>query len=458
MKKKTITSILLTLAVSIISCKKFIEVGPPTNQIASATIFQNEETATAAINGLYTTLSNSSLYFAAGGNSVYLGLYSDELYYTGTGTVIEDFANSNLSISNSYVAINFWSQPYQVINQANSCITGLKKSNLSQSFTSQLLGEAYFMRAFSYWNLINLFGDVPLVLTAEDYEGVSKMSRTAFADVRNQILADLKQAKDLLNPAYPTTGRYRVNYYTALAFLSRVHTYLGNWDEVLNSSNEVISQTSTYFLETDLNKTFLIGSTEAIWQTATGNLSTNTSEGFSLIPSTSATIRPAYPIQPGLFNSFSSIDKRKTNWTAQKTVAGSVFQYPVKYKVRTNTVKTEAQMMIRLAEVYLNRAEAKAHLNDPTAIDDLNKTRFRAGIGNLSAISGQPLIDAIMQERKLELFAEWGLRFFDLKRTGRLDPILSSMKADWRTTAALFPIPNAERLAAPNLSQNPGYF
>lgn len=457
MKKIIITTFGVLLILSTFSCKKFLDVGPPSNQIASATIFQNEETATAAINGLYTSLSNNSLYFASGGSSVYLGLYADELYYTGSANTTMEFADGKLSIANSFVTFNFWSHPYQVINQANSCITGLHRSNLSTNFTAQLLGEAYFIRAFTYWNLINLFGDVPLVVTAEDYEGVSKMSRTPVADVRNQILEDLQQAKSLLKSAYPTSGRYRANYFTVMAFLSRVHTYMGNWQDALTASNEVISQTGTYVLEADLNRAFLIGSTEAIWQTATSNLSTNTFEGFSFIPSTSATIRPAYPLQGSLFTAFSSLDKRKSNWIASKTVAGTVYQYPSKYKVRTNTVKTEAQMMIRLAEVFLNRAEAKAHLNDPTAIDDLNRTRFRAGIGNLSGVSGQTLLDAIMAERRLELFAEGGLRFFDLKRTTKLDAVLAPLKAGWETTAALFPIPNAERLAAPNLSQNPGY-
>ncbi len=457
MKRKLILLIAAVIAVCGIACKKFVTVGPPTNQIASEIIFENEETATAAINGLYTTLSNTSLYFAAGGQTVYLGIYGDELYYTGASTLIQEFAGSKLSIANSLVTFNFWSQPYQVINQANSCITGLNKSKLSAQTKNQLLGEAHFVRAYTYWSILNLFGDVPLVLTAEDYESVSKMSRTPSAKVKEQILMDLSEAKNLLNPAYPTTGRYRVNYYTVMAFLSRVNTYLGNWTEVLNASNEVISQTAIYTLEMDLNRTFLIGSTEAIWQTATGNLSTNTYEAFSLIPSTSATTRPAYPLQPSLFNTFTTIDKRKTNWITTKIVSGVAYQYPTKYKIRTNTVKTEAQMMIRLAEIYLNRAEAKAHLNDATALDDLNKTRTRAGLGVLSGIAGQSLIDAILQERRLELFAEWGLRWLDLKRTGQLDAVIAPLKTDWKSTASLFPIPNSEVMSAPSLVQNPGY-
>ncbi len=113
--------------------------------------------------------------------------------------------------------------------------------------------------------------------------------------------------------------------------------------------------------------------------------------------------------------------------------------------------------MIRLGEIFLNRAEAKAHLNDATAIDDLNKTRFRAGLANLSGLTGHPLLDAIIQERRLELFAEWGFRFYDLRRTGQLNAVLAPIKSQWIATGALFPIPASEILAAPNLVQNPGY-
>lgn len=441
-------------------CKKFVEVGTPSNQIASETIFLSEETATAAINGLYNTMSNFSLSFAGGGQTVYLGLYADEIYTTSTTVNVLEFADSKLSSTNSIVYNNFWRYAYQVIYQANSCIAGLEKSSLAPALREQLLGEAYFIRAFCYWQLVNLFGDIPLVLTADDYASVVQMKRTSTTQVRTQVLNDLRLAKSMLKPNYPTNTRFRANYYTVMAMISRVQTYIGNWTEVLASSNEVISQ-AIYLLENDLNKVFLIGSTEAIWQTGSGNPSYGSYEGFAFVPATSSTIRPAYPLQTNLYNAFTSTDKRKTNWIATKTVTGVTYQYPNKYKIRLNASttapKTECQMMLRLGEIYLNRAEAKAHLSDVTAIDDLNKIRNRAGLIGLSGLNGQPLIDAILKERRLELFAEWGLRWLDLKRTGQLDQVISSIKITWTSNAMLFPIPNSEILTAPNLIQNPGY-
>ncbi|MBT2559848.1 RagB/SusD family nutrient uptake outer membrane protein [Pedobacter sp. ISL-68] len=458
MKKRILYFTVALLFLHLGACKKFITVGPPSTQIASSSVFQTEETAISAINGLYTTMCNSSLYVSAGGSTVYLGLYADELYTTSTNANAVEFTESKLGIANSFIYNNFWRNLYQVIYQANSCISGLQDSAIAPALRNQLLGEAYFMRAYCYWHLTSLFGDVPLVLTGEDYAGVALMGRTQIAEVKNKIISDLKKAKSLVNKAYPTNGRYRVNYYTVLAMLSRIYTYLGNWDEVLSSSNEVISQGGTYFLEPDLNKVFLIGSNEAIWQTASGGASENTFEGQQMVPLTAATVRPNYPLQAALYNAFSGVDKRKTSWIATKTVSGITYQYPYKYKVGAlGTTKVEAQMMIRLAEVFLNRAEAKAHLGDITAIDDLNKIRNRAGLSSLSILNGQALLDAIMVERRFELFVEWGLRWYDLRRTGKLDQVLGSMKSTWTPSAGLFPIPNSEILAAPNLTQNPGY-
>ncbi|TWI85850.1 putative outer membrane starch-binding protein [Lacibacter cauensis] len=458
MKNRYSCILFLTIASYFVSCKKFVQVGPPSNQVASSTVFLTAETATAAINGMYSAMSSTSLNFAAGGPTVYLGLYSDELATVTTTANILEFADSKLSPANSIVYNNFWRFPYQYIYQANSCIAGLQESPIPNTLRSQLLGESYFIRAFCYWQLVSMFGDVPLVVSSSDFDSNSKMERTTSNEVMKQILSDLAQAKSLLSTSYPTSGRYRPNYYTALALLSRIHTYLGNWNEVLNNSNEIIAQSSTYLLEADLSKVFLIGSNEAIWQTSAGQSTTDTYEGFTFVPATSTTIRPSYLVRTTLYDAFTALDKRKANWIASKVVSGTTYRYPFKYKVRIGTgTKVETQMMIRLAEIYLNRAEAKAKLGDATAIDDLNKIRTRAGLSILTSLNGQALVDAIIQERRLELFAEWGLRYFDLKRIGQLDATLAPIKSGWVITGSLFPIPLTEMLAAPNLTQNPGY-
>ena len=456
MKKEILIIMILLATILGNGCKKFVEVGPPSDKTIASTVFDNESTARAAIIGLYARMTSSSLYFTSGGATAYLGLYGDELFYTSTSTVTAQFSDSKLAVSNGTVYSNFWGHAYQLIYAANSCIDGLQDAPISADLRAQLLGEAFFVRAYSYWTLVSLYGDVPLVLDAKDYAGTVQMKRTASIEVINQILADMNVAKGMLKPAYPTAGRFRPNYFTVIAMLSRINTYLGKWSEVLSNSNEVIENAS-YGLESDLNKVFLIGSNEVIWQMSYDQPLTNTYEGSNFIPTTAATTMPLFAPQNTLYNAFTSVDKRKINWIAAKTVSGKLYAYPFKYKVRSNSVKTEAQSMIRLGEIYLNRAEAKAHLNDGAALDDLNKIRNRAGLSNLSGLSGQSLIDMILSERRLELFAEWGLRWYDLKRTNQLDNVVGPLKSGWVSDGALWPIPNNEILASPNLTQNPGY-
>ncbi|ALR29267.1 hypothetical protein ATE47_01395 [Chryseobacterium sp. IHB B 17019] len=456
MKKEILIILIILLAIFGNGCKKFVEVGPPSDKTIASTVFENESTAKAAIVGLYARMTSNSLYFTSGGTTAYLGLYSDELFYTSTSVVTSQFSDSKLAANNGTVYGNFWGQAYQLIYAANSCINGLKTSAINTELRVQLLGEAYFVRAYCYWTLVSLFGDVPLVLQADDYAATVQMTRTPSSEVVNQVLADMNEARKSLKPAYPTSGRFRPNYFTVMAMLSRINTYLGKWNDVLSNCNEVIGN-SAYGLENDLNKVFLIGSNEVIWQMSYDQPLTNTYEGSNFIPTTAATTIPLFALRNTLYNAFTVADKRKTSWTSTKTVSGTLYAYPFKYKVRSSSIKTEAQAMIRLSEVYLNRAEAKAHLNDVTALDDLNKIRNRAGLTNISGLSGQPLINEILNERRLELFAEWGLRWFDLKRTNQLDHVIGPLKSGWVNTAVLWPIPNNEILSSPNLTQNPGY-
>ena len=115
--------------------------------------------------------------------------------------------------------------------------------------------------------------------------------------------------------------------------------------------------------------------------------------------------------------------------------------------------------MLRLSEQYLIRAEARARQGDLIgAKDDLNVIRNAAGLGNTTVATDVAIIDAVLRERRVELFTEYGHRFFDLKRYGKVDSILSVVKPGWDATDILLPLPETELLVNPNLlPQNPGY-
>ena len=109
--------------------------------------------------------------------------------------------------------------------------------------------------------------------------------------------------------------------------------------------------------------------------------------------------------------------------------------------------------------MYLIRAEARARLGELTnAKTDLDAVRSLAGLAATTAATQQDLLTAILNERRVELFTEFGHRFFDLKRFGQLDNTLPVLKPDWSTNEALLPLPESELLLNPNLApQNPGY-
>ena len=150
---------------------------------------------------------------------------------------------------------------------------------------------------------------------------------------------------------------------------------------------------------------------------------------------------------------------RKLAWVQSENFSGQTIYYPYKYKINSGPPITEFYVVLRLAEQYLIRAESRANVDDiEGAQNDLNAIRNRAGLSNTTAIDKTSLLKAIEHERQIELFAEWGNRWFDLKRTGRANTVLGSLKpSTWQATDTLWPIPNSQILLNPSLKQNAGY-
>jgi hypothetical protein len=272
------------------------------------------------------------------------------------------------------------------------------------------------------------------------------------------MIADLLDAQTLLGANYPTAERTRVNNAAATALLARVYLYTQQWSKAETEATKVITDTK-YSLLSDLNSVFLKNSNEAIWQLQTVNTSTagvNTWEGFSIVPA-NATTAPLYKFYPNFMATFEANDKRKAAWTKTFTNTSGTIDYPVKYKVRTGTPVTEYSMTLRFAELFLIRAEARAQQDKlDLAIADLTTIRSRAGLLALPLLMTKAeVLAAVEKERKLELFGEWGHRWFDLKRTGRAMAVLTPIKPTLAITDLLYPIPLAALNTNPNLVPNP---
>ncbi|MNX72713.1 SusD family protein [compost metagenome] len=323
------------------------------------------------------------------------------------------------------------------------------------------------LRALYYFSLVNFFGDVPLVTTT-DYNTTSRLPRSPVAAVYSQIMSDLADARKKLTISYPSAGRARPNLYTAIALQAKVNLYLGNWQSAYNGADSVIRMGGYNLVQTGLTKVFLNGSTEAIWQIPGAQAFSNgVPDAVAFVPA-SVNSFPNYIITPFLLGAFEATDQRLVNWTGSKVrVVNGVNQtqyYPYKYKNRLSTVApAEDQMVLRLAEMYLIRAEAAAHLggaiNLGKALADVNIIRLRAGLlGSTADVTSQAaVLNAIMKERQTELFCEWANRWYDLKRTGTAAAVLGAIKTGYIPDAALYPVPQAQRDLNNQLSQNLGY-
>jgi starch-binding outer membrane protein, SusD/RagB family len=461
--------LVFVLIISGASCKKFVELKAPPTALSSGNVFASDPTAIGAVTGIYTKMSFTSL-GSITGISVIAGLSSDELtLFKGSSNAqqIAFYKNALTSTTGVYV---YWNFLFQYIYSCNSAIEELIASTLlTPSIRDQLLGEMKFMRAFFYFYLVNLYGDVPLVLSS-DYSVNSVLERASKEEVYRQIIDDLKEAKNLLSDNYldgmlltKTAERVRPNKSTCSALLSRVLLYAGKWQDAENEATAVISNSVLYDLVA-LNDVFKKNSKEAIWQLQPVLKGVNTQDAriFVLAPSGLSDSRPVY-LSSMLMNSFNSSDSRKNAWIGTYTDVSGTYYYPAKYKIATNATDiTEYTMVFRLSEQYLIRAEARAQQsNIGGGESDLNKVRNRAGLNSINGLTKSALLDSVMSERKFELFSEWGQRWLDLKRTNKIDLVMNDVcplkGGSWNTNWQWYPIPQYEIDKNPSLKQNDGY-
>ncbi|HTI08830.1 MAG TPA: RagB/SusD family nutrient uptake outer membrane protein [Puia sp.] len=471
---------LLLVALTLGGCKKYLEVPLPASSIAAEGVFNNDGTAAAALNGVYAALYNGSVFDYSSSLTYTLGLYGDELVNYSTifnnKALYMDAVTSSVSSATGY-----WTYLYSQLYAINQAIQGIQANN-ALTYKNQWLGEAYFLRGLAYFYLTNLYGDVALVLTP-DYLKNNGLKRSPQSDVYKQIIADLKQAQQLLDDDYHddggavTTDKGRPNRMAVDALLARTYLYTKDWPNAEIQAGSVIANTGTYQLPTP-DKVFLLNSQEVIWGLVpmVSNLYSYMVRDAAIYPIPKGTT-PGSPygitLSDSLANAFEPGDLRYTNWIGADTVPASglnpqhIYHYAYKYKVKgTLTAPLESVVLFRLAEQYLIRAEARAQQNKLSggngATDDLNVIRARAGLPPTTAVSQADILNAIQQERRVELFCENGHHFFDLRRTGALDAYMTKLVplkggAGWNSNLAYWPIPVTDIQNDPNLTQTPGY-
>lgn len=454
--KQAVWAVALLLLVN--SCDSFVEVDLPKSQLTTATVFEDYATANAALMAVYANIRDKGLLTGTNtGLSNQLGNYTDEIIPYGVpSSPSRIFYSNNLLAENPSVG-DYWNTTYNQIYGANAVIEGLQASEtISDQQKNQLQGEALFIRALLHFYLINLFGDIPYI-TGTDYKQNSKVSRMASVQVYENIIRDLEKSILLLQDKYRSAQKIRADKNNVNALLARVYLYTKSYAAAADKASAVLNQTDEFKLE-DIPQVFLLDSKETIWQLQSAESGQNSQEALTFIFLSGPP--PLVGLNPDLANSFTATDLRKSNWIREVTDGTSIWYHSYKYKEQNFTsISKEYSIVFRLAEQYLIRAEARAYQGDLIgAKEDLNKIRHRAGLADTVAVTQKEILEAILQERRWELFTEHGHRFFDLKRSNKIDAVLSSTKSRWNPSDGLFPLPQSELSTNPNLRpQNPGY-
>jgi len=428
-------------------CKDLLD-PQPVQQLADDRAITDAASARAATLGAYDRVQN---YYQLDWPTLGF-LPADNVRFNGTLNQYLQIDQNQLSADN-VVITEAWTFIYQAVNAANNVIAGVPAVSdplLSATEKNQLLGEAYFLRALSYFDLARGWGGVPLVLTpTRSKENGQGTRRATLAATYDQVLADLTQAETLLPAA---TTRNRAVKATARGLRARLHLYRQQWPDAETYATQVLSN-SAYGLVTPYRafSTAPFLTSESVLEISYSNADANTMWN-NWFPSA---LGGQYNFQPVpaaimLLND-PTVGGSRSALLASTTINGAPAVYGNLYS--RSAQRDDPSYVLRVAELYLIRAEARARQGKlALALADLNAVRARAGVPASTAATAADLLLAIENERRVE-FAFEADRWFDLVRTGRAGAVLGvTDPKKW-----VFPIPYNDLVADPDLEQNPGY-
>lgn len=431
----------------------------PSQSISNATAYETSEAVQTALIGAYDGLSDDDLY---GGSYIYfadLVGQDGDVFWSGTFEQPEEAFQKNFTTENSFVS-QAWTESYDAINRTNNILANL--GVVDDSDRDRIEGEAKFIRGTIYFELARVFGKawndgdpsanlaVPLIIDPTDaITEESFVSRASVQAIYQQAISDLTDAQNLLEPLGTDNGFF-ANTYAASAILSRVYRQQGNWTGARDEASRVI-ESGNYSLVANYVGAFAnsVNTNEDIFAIqVTGQDGANDMNTF-YAPSEDGGRGDVDILQVHL-DKYEAGDERLDQFyqDGNGVVRTSKWQNSVDGNIS----------VARLAEMYLTRAEANLILGETvgdTPANDLNTVRGRVGLPpNLA-----PTVDDVRDERFLELAFE-GHFLHELKlREGTITGNDADPNNDisWDANELVYPVPQRERDANPNLSQNPGY-
>jgi len=440
------------LLLHLVACDNWLDIEPK-NYVASDEVFTTRENLYAALTGCYDALQLQHYY---GRSFIIAGdLLSDNSVAKGTKIELIALDENNLTPDNIIVE-GVWEDIYTAINRANYVLAGIQNVNfLNETEKNDLVGQLLFLRALHYFNLVRLYGAVPLKLKPTTKNNPSNfLPRSPANSVYQQIISDLDSAEISIHNNQPqwATGR-SVKALKALVYLT-----LGDYSHALYYTSECLLENS--YLESDYSRLF-------------GSFTEPSAEIIFYIPfipsDNNRLAEYHFPNQLGgryenapksdLVSLIAPSDKRK-KWIAESlsTSSGNIY-YTKKYPNLSTGANNVT--VLRNAELYFIRAEA-LYFTDSVAnynaiLNDINTVRQRAGLNPIDSASAVGKLWPILENEKQLEFAFEGKRWFDLVRTNRALVKIPSVTSVNQT---LFPIPQTEILYNPQITpadQNPGY-
>ncbi|MEQ6120549.1 RagB/SusD family nutrient uptake outer membrane protein [Reichenbachiella sp. MALMAid0571] len=463
--RKIINSMLI-IGVLSTSCTDELDQSPITEKDAS-NFFSTEVEIESAIMGVYASLQAGGLY---GLDLIAAGEVSSDITFEEVPTNDDgrfgQLDNFTTFPGNSVVA-NIWQHSYVTIQRANLVLNRIDDISFNDSdVKNHRIGETRFVRALMYFNLVRLYGDVPLV-TRETIDPTSYFGqgRTAKSEVYTQIESDLTSAISLLPDV---NGAGRPGKGTAQALLGKVYLTLGQYGNAATELQKVVDS-GNYSLVADVNSIFGIANennSEVLFAVEFKEELNGNSEGsnaFSQFSPAGATANAKGHNIPTMdfYESYNASDLRKSAYFKE---TGTGVPYTNKWSVNSGNSNDGGSdfIVIRYSDVVLMLAEALNETDATGAIDLLNSIRNRAGLSNTTAVSKSEIREAIASERKFELINE-GQRWFDLVRANMAISIMNAYFASIGMNITigednlLLPVPQSQIDADPALKQNPGY-
>lgn len=427
--------ITIVLAFIAFGCEDYLE-KEPYDIITDDIVISSAEDAESVLLGAYSALQSADAY----GNQIIgsTGILSDELVHTGSFPTVAEFDN-NAVLSNNVTLQGLWAAYYAGIYRTNVILERIETITIDASEKNRIVGEAKFLRALMHFDLVKLFGGIPYVVTS-DLATLRTIDRTSAETVYTELIKELNECVNLLAGVDQGNNK-RANQWVAKALLARVNLYSGNKSQAGVIANDII-ENGPYSLEGNYADVFAGDSEEVLFEVF---FSVQDQNSMAFWFRTDG--RYEYGPSTELQSAFEPNDDRSA---MIEPVGDGRFQ-AAKYTDRATG--TDQTVVLRLAEMYLIRAEA--NLGSAAADDDINTIRNRAGLPDISSAN----IDDILQERFVEFCFE-GHRWNDLIRTGKADATMLVINpTNWQATDALMPIPQREIQQNPTLvgKQNPGY-